>query len=84
MKKLSGCFEKDAINYLDLASKIAQYSTCLRSKCGALLVSSGEIIGQGYNSPPKSESLEKCIKNSYPLTSNQTLLAVFMLSKELY
>jgi deoxycytidylate deaminase len=41
---------------------IALSATCLRSKCGSIVVASDNtIIGRGYNSPPKeSESQRRC------------------------
>ena len=44
------------------AIKVAKASTCLRSKCGSIIVNSkGKIIGMGFNSPPGNlESQRKC------------------------
>jgi dCMP deaminase len=66
MKLLSGEEEKEAINYLERAAEIAKNSFCLRSKCGSVIVKDGEIIGQGFNSPPKNAALEKCMKDDLP------------------
>lgn len=32
---------------------MARRSLCLRSKCGAVLIKGSEIIGRGYNAPPR-------------------------------
>ena len=34
------------------AVKVAQRSLCERARCGSVIVSDGEIIGEGYNAPP--------------------------------
>lgn len=41
--------------WLAQATAVAQRSLCLRSKCGAVLVDGDEIIGQGYNAPPRDD-----------------------------
>lgn len=45
---------KDKINYyLGIAEKIAEQSTCLRRKYGAIIVKNDEIISTGYNGAPR-------------------------------
>lgn len=47
--------------YIEECDKIAKNSTCLREKCGSVIVKDGEIIGKGFNSPPKDlESQRRC------------------------
>ncbi|MFH1682426.1 MAG: deaminase [Candidatus Woesearchaeota archaeon] len=58
----------EAINYLNLAAEIAKDSTCLRSRCGSVIVKDEEIIGRGYNSPPgnlESQIRCSCLKSEY-------------------
>jgi len=57
---------KEAWEYLNIAVETAKDSTCLRSKCGSVIVKNGDIIGKGYNSPPKNITLEYCIKDNLP------------------
>jgi deoxycytidylate deaminase len=52
MKFLSGDEEKDAKKFLEDAQGAAKNSTCLRAKCGSVIVKDGKIIGRGFNSPP--------------------------------
>ena len=66
MKHLLGEKEKEAIEYMLKAAKIAENSSCLRAKCGSILVKDKEIIGTGFNSPPCNEKLEKCLKDCLP------------------
>jgi dCMP deaminase len=39
--------------YLDIAQTVAQRSTCLRRKYGAVIVKNDEIISTGYNGAPR-------------------------------
>lgn len=61
MGYLHGEEEKRARGFIDLASRVAVQSTCLRRKCGSVLVQYEEIIGAGFNSPPgELESQRRC------------------------
>ena len=53
-----------AIGFLARAAEEAEKSTCLRKKCGAVVVKNNEIIGRGYNSPPNNKLLDKCLKDN--------------------
>lgn len=52
-----------AIQFLACAAREAENSTCLRKKCGAVVVKDGKVIGKGFNSPPGDVVPSKCIKN---------------------
>lgn len=66
MKYLYGIDEIRAMQYIDLASGIATQSTCLRKKCGSLVVKDGLIVGAGFNSPPgEIESQRRCHLNKW-------------------
>ena len=51
---------------MGFASQLALNSSCYRSRCGSVIVKQGEIIGQGYNSPPAHETLDHCLKDELP------------------
>lgn len=53
--------------YMEEARKMALNSTCLRSKCGSVIVADNIIIGRGYNSPPMDNILHVCRKDSLPM-----------------
>jgi len=73
MKYLVGDKEKRAREYMNIAIKIAEYATCLRRKCGAVVVKENEIIGEGYNSPPgNSEENRRCLKDKKTLDNKVT------------
>ncbi len=68
MNYLSGDKEKKALEYIAKAAEIASDATCERAKCGSVIVKSGEIIGVGFNSPPRNlENQRRCSrpKDSY-------------------
>lgn len=44
--------EREARKYMEHAAKVALGATCQRSRCGSVIVKEGEIIGEGFNSPP--------------------------------
>lgn len=49
--------------FIEEATKVAKNATCLRSKCGSVIISNGEIIGTGFNSPPNNLDSERRCKN---------------------
>jgi len=68
MKYLTGEEERIAQTYINEAKDVAQNATCERAKCGAVIVSNGEIIGKGFNSPPNNDETERRCeikKNAY-------------------
>lgn len=52
MEYLSREPEKEAIRWMQQAAVVAQKALCLNAKCGTVIVSGNEIIGEGYNAPP--------------------------------
>ena len=42
--------------YLNIAREVAQRSTCLRRKYGAVIVKDEQIISTGYNGAPRGEA----------------------------
>lgn len=46
-------------------TKIAQMSSCHRSKCGSIIIKDNKIIGKGYNSQPCNIEGE-CFKDDLP------------------
>ncbi len=66
----------DKINYyLDIAQTVAQRSTCLRRKYGAVIVKNDEIISTGYNGAPRGCSnctdLGKCKREELNIPSGE-------------
>jgi len=60
--------EREALKFIKKAAEVALNSTCLRSKCGSIIVKDKEIIGTGFNSPPNNSESQRrcsCLKDSY-------------------
>jgi len=73
MEYLTGKKEREALRYMDLAAKLALNSTCKRSLCGSVIVKDDEVIGKGFNSPPKNlESQIRCMNNKKSYSSKVT------------
>lgn len=68
MRKLDSEQSKAAQPWLDAAAEAAKQSSCARAKCGSVIVSQGQIIGQGYNSPAGNEPA-RCTTD-YQIPSN--------------
>ncbi|MBU0457254.1 MAG: hypothetical protein ABH824_02430 [Nanoarchaeota archaeon] len=66
IKKLNGEEEEESFAYIHEAAKIAEYSSCLRSKCGSVIVNGNKIIGKGFNSPPLNKTIDHCFKDNLP------------------
>lgn len=52
MEYLKGQQEKEAMEWMRKAAQVARKALCLETKCGTVIVSGNEIIGEGYNAPP--------------------------------
>ncbi len=68
MKYLSDNEEKKSLEYLAKAAQIALNATCERFRCGSVIVQDDEIIGIGFNSPPKNKEEQRrcnCSKKTY-------------------
>jgi len=47
--------------WIACAATVASRATCTRSRCGSVIVRDGNIIGEGYNSPPAhSDTQRRC------------------------
>ena len=57
--------------YLAIAKAVAQRSTCLRRKYGAVIVKNDEIIATGYNGAPRGE--EQCCDLGYCLRKRMNI-----------
>ncbi len=45
--------------YFFEAGEVAKNALCLRDRCGAIIVSNGEIVARGYNAPPNDNILKR-------------------------
>lgn len=59
--------KNNAQAYFKRATLIAKQATCLRAKCGAIIVKDNHILGQGFNSPAGGlENQKRCLMRTYP------------------
>ncbi|MBI3334855.1 hypothetical protein HYZ97_05190 [Candidatus Pacearchaeota archaeon] len=73
MYQLEGEEYLEAVSYLSLAVKYAQRSTCLRGRCGSILILNDTLIGAGFNSPPgNDESQRRCMNDKSKLHARVT------------
>lgn len=63
MKFLSGIEEREALKILTTTGELVGQATCLRSKCGSIIIATNNIIiGRGSNSPPRElETQRRCL-----------------------
>lgn len=61
--------------YLDIAQTVAERSTCLRRKFGAVIVKNDSIISTGYNGAPRGRKnccdLGECLREKYEIPSGE-------------
>lgn len=61
--------------YLNIAETVAQRSTCLRCKYGAIVVKNDEVISTGYNGAPRGRKncidLGYCFRNEHNIPHGQ-------------
>lgn len=65
MKKLDLGAAGEHLEYFRVAADVAKKGTCLRAHCGSVIVKDGEIIGEGYNSPPLGLESNRTCLNQY-------------------
>ena len=54
IERVIGMARVDKVNYyLDIAQTVAERSTCLRSRFGAIIVKNDEIVSTGYTGAPR-------------------------------
>ncbi len=68
MRYLTDSETEQTNKYLERCIELALQSTCERHRCGSVIVKENQIIGEGYNSPPRNlKSQKRCHikKNEY-------------------
>ncbi|MCF7834619.1 hypothetical protein K9M48_00990 [Candidatus Gracilibacteria bacterium] len=68
MKYVTGEELETVNHFLNLTKEIAKQATCLRDKCGSIIVKDNKIIGSGFNSPPNNQENQRrcnCDKSTY-------------------
>ena len=65
MQRIEGQEFQKIKTYFDQAAKIATNATCLRAKCGSIIVRDNLVIGQGYNSPALDDENQRCCNTEF-------------------
>lgn len=59
-KRIEGNGVLEIKQFFEMAAEEARKATCLRAKCGSVIISThGEIIGCGFNAPPLDDELQR-------------------------
>jgi deoxycytidylate deaminase len=59
MKRIEGAEFETIQPHFEAAADVAKKATCLRAKCGSIIVKDSVIIGQGYNSPALDDESQR-------------------------
>jgi deoxycytidylate deaminase len=54
--------------FFEAAAAVAKHATCHQAKCGTVIASNGDIIGQGYNGPALDDEASRTCGAQYDLT----------------
>lgn len=69
MQRIEGRAIEEIRSYFEEAARLANEATCLRAKCGSVIVATnGEIIGRGYNAPPQNDESQRQCEAEFDLT----------------
>lgn len=69
MKYLAGIEQQKAEKWMNAAAAEAKKASCLKAKCGTVIVKNGKIIGCGYNAPPLDKEENRTCLNEYANTN---------------
>ena len=58
--------------FFDEAARVASGASCLRARCGSVIVATtGETIGSGYNAPPLEDETQRACEIIHNLEKSQ-------------
>jgi deoxycytidylate deaminase len=67
MRILEGHEAQEALNWLDKTAEVASQSLCRRALCGSIIVKDGELLAEGFNSPPQNKDEYRTCFNEYDI-----------------
>lgn len=68
MRRIEGAAVEPIYQYFEEAAFEARRATCLRAKCGSVVVSrSGVVLGTGYNAPPQNDESQRTCETTWDL-----------------
>lgn len=69
-KRIEGSDFALTAQFFEAAAEEAKKATCLRAKCGSVVVAaSGAVIGRGYNAPPLGDESQRYCEAKFSLAS---------------
>ena len=71
MRILEGGELAEAKEYFESVATVAAKAKCRRAKCGCVIASHGNIIGEGYNAPPLDDLGNAACDFEYPADSRK-------------
>lgn len=51
--------------WMHKAASVAKSALCLKARCGTVIVHDGEVIGEGYNAPPRDDTEDRKCLDAY-------------------
>ncbi|HKY05814.1 MAG TPA: hypothetical protein VJQ56_13040 [Blastocatellia bacterium] len=67
MRTLEGREAQEALAWIDKTAAVASRSLCRRALCGSIIVKDGELLAEGFNSPPQNKDEYRTCSNEYEI-----------------
>jgi deoxycytidylate deaminase len=67
MRTLEGREAQEAQRWFAKAAEVASRSLCRRALCGSIIVKDGELLAEGFNSPPQHKDEYRTCLNEYDI-----------------
>lgn len=67
MRILENLEAQEALRWFDLTAEVASRSLCHRAHCGSIIVKDGELLAEGFNSPPRNKDEYRTCLNEYDI-----------------
>lgn len=64
---LEGREAQEALAWFDKTAEAASRSLCHRALCGSIIVKDGELLAEGFNSPPRNRDEYRTCLNEYDI-----------------
>ena len=67
MRILDGVEAQEALLWFEKTAEVAARSLCKRALCGSIIVNNGELVAEGFNSPPQGNGEYRTCANEYDI-----------------
>jgi deoxycytidylate deaminase len=71
MKRLEGDDYQAIKSFFEKAAEVAKEATCLKAKCGSIIVKDTVVIGEGFNSPALDNEAQRFCSADIDTTARQ-------------